>query len=74
MTNENTLQKVGKRRRYARVDTETLVELTFLLDRVTDTLGTIAPALALAKNRNATEKKTPSSSGCGPGVPWTACA
>lgn len=46
----------------------------FLLDRVTDTLGTIAPVLEFAKNRKATEKTTPSSCGCGPKVPWTACA
>jgi len=39
------------------MDKETLTELTFLLDRVTDTLGTIAPVMELAKDRNATEKK-----------------
>ena len=57
MTNANTPQNVGRGRRYARMDKETLTELTFLLDRVTDTLGTIAPVMELAKDRNTTEKK-----------------
>jgi hypothetical protein len=51
------LQNVGGKRRCVRMDKETLTELTFLLDRVADTLGTIAPVIELAKGRNATEKK-----------------
>jgi uncharacterized protein Yka (UPF0111/DUF47 family) len=39
------------------MERETLTELTFLLDRVADTLGTIAPVMQLAKGKNVTEKK-----------------
>jgi hypothetical protein len=56
MTNATTLQTVS-RKRYARMDKETLTELTFLLDRVSNTLGTIAPVIELAKDKDATEKK-----------------
>jgi len=57
MNNSHALQNVGKMRMYARIDQETLAELNILFNRVVNTLGTIAPVLELAKNKNATEKK-----------------
>ena len=57
MTNADTLQNVAQKQWYARIDKETLAELTVLLDRVANTLGTIAPVMELAKNKSATEKK-----------------
>ena len=57
MNNSHALQNVRKMRKYARIDQETLAELSILFDRVADTLGTIAPVLELAKDKNATEKK-----------------
>jgi hypothetical protein len=40
----------------AQIDGDTWEELTRLLDRVADTLGTIAPVLDLAKNKTEKEK------------------
>lgn len=40
----------------AQIDGETLRKLTWLFERVVDTLGMIAPVLELAKNRNTEEK------------------
>lgn len=57
MTNSHALQNVGKMRKYVRIDQETFADLNILFDRVADTLGTIAPVLELAKDKNATEKK-----------------
>jgi hypothetical protein len=57
MTTSDTQKNVGRRRRHARMDKETLTELTFLFDRAANTLGTIAPVLLLAKDENATEKR-----------------
>jgi hypothetical protein len=57
MKNEDMQQEVATMRKYARIDRETLAELTILFDRVVDTLGTIAPVLELAKNKSAEEKK-----------------
>ncbi len=57
MTNMDTLQNAENGRWYARIDRETLTGLTILLDRVADTLGTIAPVLELSKDKSVTEKK-----------------
>jgi len=56
MKNAHTLENVGKRNWQMQIDEETWMELTFLFERVVDTLGVIAPVLDLAKNKNATEK------------------
>jgi len=56
MKNARTLENVGKKNWQLQIDEETWIELTFLFERVVDTLGVIAPVLDLAKNKNATEK------------------
>ena len=57
MTNADLLLGLCRSPRYVRMDRETFAELTFLLDRVADTLGTIAPVMQLAKHKNVTQKK-----------------
>ena len=56
MTNAQTAEIVGRKNWHAQIDEETWLELTFLFERVVDTLGVIAPVLELAKTKNATEK------------------
>jgi len=57
MTTLNMLQIVGTTRMFARIDQETLTDLTISFDRVVNTLGTIAAVLELAKNKSVAEKK-----------------
>ena len=57
MKNANMLEIVGRMRRSARIDRETLAELTILVDRIVNTLGTIAIVLELAKSKSVEEKK-----------------
>jgi hypothetical protein len=56
MKNAKTAENLGKNNCTVQIDREAWVELTFLLNRVFDTLGVIAPVLELAKFRKPTEK------------------
>ena len=54
--NAQTAEIVGRKNWKAQIDEESWLELTFLFERVVDTLGVIAPVLELAKTKNADEK------------------